>query len=159
MNDYFKHIKSIYCKDTGEICNGYEMYLKSRHWLMLRNAIITHDTVCAICGEKKPLQLHHKTYKRIGNESANDLLPLCEECHKLVHSTGASEFVKNIGHNKRKRHSKSSRKICKNCRSFAVMKYNGEMKPVCRYFGKPTSRSKRGCEKFCNKRYAHWCRK
>ncbi len=30
-------------------------------------------------------QLHHLTYKNLGNEGKEDLIVLCEDCHRLVH--------------------------------------------------------------------------
>lgn len=87
VDAYFLNQKSIYCPDTGETIIGYKNYLKSPHWLQLRARMIKPDTVCSHCQEKKPvLQLQHLHYKTIGREdAANDLLVLCEDCHKLIH--------------------------------------------------------------------------
>lgn len=39
-----------------------------------------------VCGTKKRLQVHHKTYKRIYNENLErDLITLCRFHHQLVH--------------------------------------------------------------------------
>ena len=38
------------------------------------------------CGEDNRLQLHHKTYKRLGNELiSTDLVPVCQKCHQKIH--------------------------------------------------------------------------
>lgn len=39
---------------------------------------------CAACG-KTPAQLHHKTYKNLGNEKPSDVVFLCGTCHSAVH--------------------------------------------------------------------------
>jgi 5-methylcytosine-specific restriction endonuclease McrA len=36
--------------------------------------------------DNEQLEVHHKTYKRFGNEDMNDLITLCRECHELVTS-------------------------------------------------------------------------
>lgn len=38
-----------------------------------------------MCGETERIHLHHKTYERIGEELLTDLVPLCPNCHTLVH--------------------------------------------------------------------------
>jgi YgiT-type zinc finger domain-containing protein len=43
--------------------------------------------VCYCCGaDNKRLDLHHRTYKRLGEENiAVDLVPVCRECHEKIH--------------------------------------------------------------------------
>ena len=66
----------------------YNQYLKSSHWYKLkirfRNSAYSKGC-CYICGNKNNLNIHHKTYRRIGNEKLNDLLELCQKCHEEVH--------------------------------------------------------------------------
>ena len=65
----------------------YAKYLKSKHWLELRDKILERDNYkCILCGNKD-VQVHHKTYDRIGEESFNDLITLCGNCHLTYHST------------------------------------------------------------------------
>jgi len=40
---------------------------------------------CLVCNSKK-VDLHHRTYKRLGNEWLNYLVPLCREHHQAAHS-------------------------------------------------------------------------
>lgn len=43
---------------------------------------------CWLCQEVPldgSIELHHLTYKRVGRESLDDLMPLCGVCHKKVH--------------------------------------------------------------------------
>ena len=39
----------------------------------------------AITDGSEFFQLHHLTYKNLGMEKDNELIILCEDCHKLVH--------------------------------------------------------------------------
>ena len=85
----FLYEKEIVCNDTGEVCKGYNSYLKSAHWIKMRkDKIKWHDgkAKCAVCGkESSNVQLHHISYKHLGNERPSDLVVLCAECHEKVH--------------------------------------------------------------------------
>lgn len=69
------------------------MYLRSEYWRKTRERYFSSALPqgCYVCGEEK-VDLHHKTYKRLGREPLTDLLPLCREhhtaCHKLVREKG-----------------------------------------------------------------------
>lgn len=65
----------------------YAEYLRSNHWRAVRRRYQASKLPwrCYICGADKRLDLHHKTYKRFGNENLHDLIPLCRPCHNLVH--------------------------------------------------------------------------
>lgn len=46
---------------------------------------------CQVCNrgqEEITLNTHHRSYKNLGNESAEDLTVLCRECHELFESNG-----------------------------------------------------------------------
>lgn len=78
------------CKDTGEIVHSYEEYLKTRHWALFRRMIADkRGWVCEKCGKKIDnawdYNIHHKTYKRVGNEKESDVMFLCPDCHKALH--------------------------------------------------------------------------
>src|SRR5690242_20039038 len=64
----------------------YKEYLKSDKWKKKRNqAKYWHGRRCAIC-RKKRTDVHHKTYKNLGNEDAKwHLIPLCREHHFGAH--------------------------------------------------------------------------
>lgn len=66
----------------------YAQYLQSEHWKDVRKRFWNsklHNNSCYACGNKNNLQVHHKTYKRIGHEKLNDFLLLCDDCHKETH--------------------------------------------------------------------------
>lgn len=99
----------VLCKDTGEICATYEAYLKSVHWQHFRkryyNSKLFHSKThfggingkCVCCQEpNKILDLHHITYKRLGQEKLWDVIPACQDCHKDVH-----DFIKTINQTKK----------------------------------------------------------
>lgn len=80
-------------------------YYKTKHWSKLRSEIAYGDEAeCEIChnkrygyykigkkkGQRKPksvnhLHLHHKNYDRMYKEKRDDLMLLCDSCHKLGH--------------------------------------------------------------------------
>lgn len=65
---------------------NYETYLQSPHWRRIRIQYRqSHPWLCGVCGATELLELHHKTYERIGSERLDDLIPLCAQCHPLVH--------------------------------------------------------------------------
>ena len=65
----------------------YREYLKSDRWKYIRDWILTFwDHRCAICNSSKSVQVHHRTYERLGHELTTDLIPLCDRCHELHHN-------------------------------------------------------------------------
>src|SRR5699024_3169644 len=73
----------------------YEEYLKTEHWRHFRSeAISFFGKKCQLCNDKeKIIHIHHKTYENKGRETFNDVIPLCNTCHKKVHA-----MVKNGHH-------------------------------------------------------------
>ena len=64
----------------------YRQYLRSWEWQRKRRvALKLAGYQCRMCGETSRLQVHHKTYERRGCEKMNDLVVLCDGCHRLVH--------------------------------------------------------------------------
>ncbi len=64
----------------------YAQYLASDHWKEVRRRYKASDLPqdCLGCGESR-VDLHHRTYTRLGFEQLTDLIPLCRECHQKVH--------------------------------------------------------------------------
>lgn len=64
----------------------YQRYLESREWALTRAlAIHRADRRCQVCAAGEPLEVHHKTYARLGHERDDDLIVLCADCHAAVH--------------------------------------------------------------------------
>jgi hypothetical protein len=64
-------------------------YLKSEEWYNLKIDLLQNrGCKCEKCGTKKSptmLQVHHKTYIRLYDELASDLILLCGVCHMKEH--------------------------------------------------------------------------
>ncbi len=80
-------------------------YYKTEHWKKLRNKLAYGDDAqCEICGanrwenykigpkkgQRRPksvnkIHIHHKHYDTMLNESRNDVMLLCDSCHKFFH--------------------------------------------------------------------------
>ena len=67
----------------------YDTYMKSAKWKKTRKrSLIFYDNRCAICYRHGRLEVHHRTYKRLGAEILSDLVPLCPGCHEIFHNSG-----------------------------------------------------------------------
>jgi len=75
---------------------NYYKYIQSDRWQEKRsqyysskmnNLFSMNGSWKCICCMKSniPLDLHHRTYKRLGNERLLDLVTVCRECHEMIH--------------------------------------------------------------------------
>lgn len=67
----------------------YSTYIKSPEWAKVRRRYWSSKLpkCCYICGSfKRPMQLHHRTYKNLGRERLTDLVPVHAKCHRLIHA-------------------------------------------------------------------------
>ena len=61
-------------------------YMTSFGWRMKREAVLRRDnSCCQSCGATERLEVHHITYKRLGNEDLGDLIVVCRNCHQKIH--------------------------------------------------------------------------
>lgn len=104
--------KPCKCIDTGEIVHNYKDYLNTKHWEFLRIQIgVKCKRTCQSCSkvfEERNYHVHHITYKRIGQERLNDLILVCKECHRKLHSD--TEFTRTFYRSLRKDKSKPKKK-------------------------------------------------
>ena len=65
----------------------YAQYLQSDHWKEVRlKRLKIDENACAICKSKNNLNVHHISYKNLGNEDVEtDLITLCHPCHAMLH--------------------------------------------------------------------------
>lgn len=64
----------------------YVSYINSKKWNKRRRLYFAlNGNTCAICGSRERLNLHHKTYARLGCELDIDLVPLCGDHHDEFH--------------------------------------------------------------------------
>ena len=85
-----------YCKQSINKKTIHDEYIKSPKWQAKRNERLKVDNYrCARCGadEKRELQVHHISYKNLGDEDVyNDLITLCKNCHSIVHTQPSCEI-------------------------------------------------------------------
>jgi hypothetical protein len=63
----------------------YGQYLKSPEWRARRESRLMSDGyVCQCCGGPAT-EVHHLSYERVGDESADDLASVCHTCHERLH--------------------------------------------------------------------------
>ena len=66
----------------------YYNYINSYAWQAMRRRFWSSKLPkhCYCCGKSDiALELHHKTYKRLGHENLNDLILVCRNCHGNIH--------------------------------------------------------------------------
>ena len=70
----------------------YGLYLRSDAWRTRADAALRRaGHRCMICNADRwftPLEVHHRTYERLGAERPGDLVVLCSHCHGLFHAFG-----------------------------------------------------------------------
>ena len=66
----------------------YLAYLRSPEWASKRQRKLSVKSRCEACNKIVDWggHLHHITYQRIFNETLNDLMIMCKDCHKEVHN-------------------------------------------------------------------------
>ena len=66
----------------------YDAYLVSLRWALLRVKALTKvNYKCVACESTDTLQLHHRHYQTLGEESLDDVVIVCKRCHDLLHLT------------------------------------------------------------------------
>ena len=69
--------------------SSYLRYLLTPEWRSLADQAKERDHYrCVYCGSPDELEVHHKTYKRVGHEELDDLITLCHRCHGIVTMAG-----------------------------------------------------------------------
>ena len=74
------------CPATG----GYERFIASPEWRTSPARLLElamSERRCRICDRGEPevgVEVHHRTYVRLGRERASDLCTLCRECHGIA---------------------------------------------------------------------------
>jgi 5-methylcytosine-specific restriction endonuclease McrA len=64
----------------------YHEHINSEKWGQIRlRRLKKANFVCEGCGVRVASQVHHLTYKRLGDEMLFDLVAVCEACHEKIH--------------------------------------------------------------------------
>lgn len=78
--------KNIAITRDGNQMHYYD-YLKSHYWYDLKqrykNSKLKQECWC--CDSVLNIVYHHKTYKRLGHERLDDIIPVCRLCHQKIH--------------------------------------------------------------------------
>lgn len=72
---------------------AYNAYLESSHWKNLSRLTKERDNYeCKQCGRTRWLVVHHRRYrKNLRDCTINDLVTLCDPCHKTLHRERARQ--------------------------------------------------------------------
>jgi len=77
---------------------SYDHYLHGAHWAAVRERYWSAPETpkACFCGEadRRNLELHHRTYLRLGNEPLDDLRALCHQCHNDIHVLASRNLVR-----------------------------------------------------------------
>ena len=61
-------------------------YMKGPKWRAKRKEVLERDCYCCqTCGANYSLNIHHISYKNMGDEPLEDLVTLCQDCHTSLH--------------------------------------------------------------------------
>ena len=78
-------------RELGMTKDEYARYLESPRWARKRKVALTQALGrCQVCNSRHELNVHHRTYERVGNERSDDLTVLCRLCHELFHGVESS---------------------------------------------------------------------
>lgn len=89
---YHEMVDSAYLAWRVAMMPFYSDYLASKWWQSKRSQ--AHDRAqrrCQVCNsDTRYIDVHHRTYERLGREQDSDLTVLCRECHSLFHASRQS---------------------------------------------------------------------
>ncbi len=86
-------IDDLHRKPTGgkrtatKLDMSYSEYLQSPGWKARRQKALKFANFrCQVCNSTEDLNVHHRTYERLGHEHMGDLITLCKNCHEIFHN-------------------------------------------------------------------------
>ena len=87
---FYEHFKSELVnhneKKSGEWWRWYNSYLESDEWREKRKFVLERDGYqCQGCLKEDATQVHHLSYKNVGEELMYQLTSLCDFCHEKAH--------------------------------------------------------------------------
>lgn len=65
----------------------YKDYINSNEWKDKSRLFLRKNPTCQICLKYRSEDVHHLTYKNLGNEQKGDLMALCTRCHRNIHNS------------------------------------------------------------------------
>jgi hypothetical protein len=89
----------------------YQKYLMSTEWQHRKSWVLNYwGNRCLICNSPDNLEVHHRTYERVGEELFTDLIPLCSRHHSQLHLTPWEIIIKE-GDEERREQEKNEREM------------------------------------------------
>jgi hypothetical protein len=65
---------------------AYRKYLATPMWTIKRQLVLDRaGDLCEGCRRRRPVEVHHLTYERLGREMLFDLVAVCRPCHEAIH--------------------------------------------------------------------------
>ena len=108
----------------------YRDYMLSPAWQKKRERVRQRSGgKCELCGERSAVDVHHRTYARVGKERLSDLIHLCRLCHEDQHDSwqpiGAvsQSFVHTTLPRRMARHPWKARKLAKPTKRLILWAY------------------------------------
>ena len=72
-------------QQRAEWFEKYSDYLSSYEWRNKRERVLRRDQkLCQACLQNEATEVHHLTYKHVGNEPLFDLVSICYQCHEKI---------------------------------------------------------------------------
>lgn len=69
----------------------YQQHLRSPEWAVVRRLALEQAAhACRLCGSDERLDVHHRTYDRLGAELLADVVVLCRSCHNRHHQAATT---------------------------------------------------------------------
>src|SRR5574344_308004 len=65
----------------------YKDYINSDEWKNKSKLFLRKNPTCQICLKYRSEDVHHLTYKNLGNEQKGELMALCTRCHRNIHNS------------------------------------------------------------------------
>lgn len=111
----------------------YLAYLDSPTWAKKRQeALERAGHKCQLCASIGQLQVHHNTYKRLGNELPTDLCVLCRNCHIRHHPDKIRKAQEERAKNTQLSEIQHGSKQCVCCQKIRINKRFGRDPLICR---------------------------
>lgn len=72
----------------------YYEYIKSDLWKQRTEKVRERNGGrCELCLFRKGSSVHHRTYVNLGSEKDEDLIHVCDSCHKAIHRLKENHFL------------------------------------------------------------------
>jgi hypothetical protein len=87
---YDENNKAMACGEGDEEKEALEELVRDNYRRVSREVMIRQGFLCGRCGERKPLQTHHKEHRSKGRlDTEENLIAVCQHCHNSAHGAMA----------------------------------------------------------------------